>query len=72
MAVEVIAIILSLPLYQIDLSRVVSKYAGETEKNLDHLIFGASNDSMILFFDEADALFGRRSEVKDGNDAMQM
>ena len=68
MAAEIIAKELELELYKIDLSRVVSKYIGETEKNLD-LIYSAANDSnAILFFDEADALFGKRSEVKDAHD----
>lgn len=59
---------LALPLYKIDLSGVVSKYIGETEKNL-HVIFDeAQSNSAILFFDEADALFGKRSEVKDARD----
>ena len=68
MAAEVIASELGLDLYKIDLSQVVSKYIGETEKNLDR-IFGAAEDAnAILFFDEADALFGKRSEVKDAHD----
>jgi SpoVK/Ycf46/Vps4 family AAA+-type ATPase len=59
---------LGLDLYKINLSAVVSKYIGETEKNLEH-IFGEAQDSdAILFFDEADALFGKRSEVKDAHD----
>ena len=68
MAAEVLANELTLVLYKIDLSGVVSKYIGETEKNLNR-IFDAANDSnAILFFDEADALFGKRSEVKDAHD----
>jgi SpoVK/Ycf46/Vps4 family AAA+-type ATPase len=68
MAAEVIASELQLDLYRIDLSQIVSKYIGETEKNLDR-IFGAVIDAnAILFFDEADALFGKRSEVKDVHD----
>jgi len=68
MAAEVIAGELQLDLYQIDLSQVVSKYIGETEKNL-HQIFGeAQASNAILFFDEADALFGKRSEIKDAHD----
>jgi len=68
MAGEVIANDLKLDLYKIDLSQVVSKYIGETEKNL-HLIFREAQSShAILFFDEADALFGKRSEVKDSHD----
>src|SRR5262245_21051181 len=67
MAAEVIANELGLDLYKIDLSQVVSKYIGETEKNLDR-IFGAAEDAnAILFFDEADALFGKRSEVRDSH-----
>jgi SpoVK/Ycf46/Vps4 family AAA+-type ATPase len=68
MAAEVIACELDLDLYRIDLSQVVSKYIGETEKNL-HRIFSAAADSNgILLFDEADALFGKRSEVRDSHD----
>lgn len=55
-------------LYRIDLQRVVSKYIGETEKNLDELFSIAKNKEWILFFDEADALFGKRTEVKDAHD----
>jgi hypothetical protein len=68
MAAEVIAQELGLLLYRIDLSAVVSKYIGETEKNLRRLFDTAENGGAILFFDEADALFGRRSEVKDSHD----
>ncbi len=68
MAAEIIARELGLDLYKVDLAAVVSKYIGETEKNLER-IFGEAQDSdAILFFDEADALFGRRSEVKDAHD----
>jgi SpoVK/Ycf46/Vps4 family AAA+-type ATPase len=68
MAAEIMARELGLDLYKIDLSMVVSKYIGETEKNLS-AIFGEGKDSnAILFFDEADALFGKRSEVKDAHD----
>ena len=66
MAAEVIANALGLDLYRIDLAGVVSKYIGETEKNLDKIFAAAEND--ILFFDEADALFGKRSEVRDSHD----
>jgi hypothetical protein len=59
---------LALPLYKIDLSGVVSKYIGETEKNLRVIFEEAQSSSAILFFDEADALFGKRSEVKDARD----
>jgi hypothetical protein len=68
MAAEVIANELQLNLYRIDLSAVVSKYIGETEKNLFRLFDGAEDGGAILFFDEADALFGKRSEVKDSHD----
>lgn len=68
MAAEVIANILQLNLYRIDLSAVVSKYIGETEKNLRKLFDAAEDGGAILFFDEADALFGKRSEVKDSHD----
>jgi len=68
MAAEVIANELSLDLYKIDLSQVVSKYIGETEKNLDRVFREAQTSNAILFFDEADALFGKRSEVKDAHD----
>jgi len=68
MAAEVIANDLRLGLYRIDLSAVVSKYIGETEKNLRRLFDAAENGGAILFFDEADALFGKRSEVKDSHD----
>lgn len=68
MAAEVIANDLRLNLYRIDLSAVVSKYIGETEKNLRRLFDAADEGGAILFFDEADALFGKRSEVKDSHD----
>jgi len=68
MAAEVIANELRLNLYRIDLSAVVSKYIGETEKNLRRLFDAAECGGAILFFDEADALFGKRSEVKDSHD----
>ncbi len=68
MAAEVIANDLRLNLYRIDLSAVVSKYIGETEKNLRKLFDAAEQGGAILFFDEADALFGKRSEVKDSHD----
>ena len=68
MAAEVIANELQLDLYRIDLSAVVSKYIGETEKNLRRLFDAAEDGGAILFFDEADALFGKRSEVKDSHD----
>ena len=68
MAAEVLANALGLMLYRIDLSAVVSKYIGETEKNLRKLFDAAEGGGAILFFDEADALFGKRSEVKDSHD----
>jgi AAA+ superfamily predicted ATPase len=68
MAAEIIARELGLDLYKIDLSGVVSKYIGETEKNLDRIFRAAENANAILFFDEADALFGKRSEVRDSHD----
>jgi hypothetical protein len=68
MAAEVLAKNLNLNLYRIDLSAVVSKYIGETEKNLRRLFDAAEDGGAILFFDEADALFGKRSEVKDSHD----
>ncbi|MEB3180878.1 MAG: ATP-binding protein [Nostocaceae cyanobacterium] len=68
MAAEIIAQQLQLDLYKIDLSQVVSKYIGETEKNLNRIFTAAEGANAILFFDEADALFGKRSEVKDAHD----
>jgi SpoVK/Ycf46/Vps4 family AAA+-type ATPase len=68
MAAEVIALELGLELYKIDLSMVVSKYIGETEKNLARIFAEAATSNAILFFDEADALFGKRSEVHDAHD----
>jgi hypothetical protein len=68
LAAEIIAFELGLFLYKIDLSGVVSKYIGETEKNLDHVFNAARDANCVLFFDEADALFGKRSEVRDSHD----
>jgi hypothetical protein len=68
MAAEVISHELRLELYKIDLSSVVSKYIGETEKHLSHIFAVAESSNAILFFDEADALFGKRSEVRDAHD----
>lgn len=68
LAAEVVAKELGLVLYKIDLSAVVSKYIGETEKNLNVIFNEAQSGNAILFFDEADALFGKRSEVKDARD----
>jgi SpoVK/Ycf46/Vps4 family AAA+-type ATPase len=68
MSAEVLARSLRLDLYRIDLSSVVNKYIGETEKNLRRVFDAAEEGGAILFFDEADALFGKRSEVKDSHD----
>lgn len=68
MAVQVIANELGLDLYRIDLSQMVSKYIGETEKNISDLFQRAKHTNALLFFDEADALFSKRSEVKDHHD----
>jgi ATP-dependent 26S proteasome regulatory subunit len=68
MAADIIAGELGLDLYRIDLAMVVSKYIGETEKNLARIFNEAEMSSAILFFDEADALFGKRSEVRDSHD----
>jgi hypothetical protein len=68
LAAEVLADELRLDLYRIDLSQVVSKYIGETEKNLARLFDAAEGAGVILLFDEADALFGKRSEVRDSHD----
>jgi hypothetical protein len=68
LAAEVLARDLGLDLYRIDLSAVVSKYIGETEKNLKRVFDAAEEGGALLLFDEADALFGKRSEVKDSHD----
>lgn len=68
MAAEVLATTLEMPMYRIDLSQVVNKYIGETEKNLKRVFDVADAADTILFFDECDALFGRRTEVKDAHD----
>jgi hypothetical protein len=68
MAAQILAHELGLDLYKIDLASVVSKYIGETEKNLSQVFREALSSNAILFFDEADALFGKRSEVKDAHD----
>ena len=68
LAAEVIAQSLGRMLWRIDLSQTVSKYIGETEKNLDRVFRAAEGVAAVLFFDEADALFGKRSEVKDAHD----
>lgn len=68
MAAQILARELGLALYKIDLSSLVSKYIGETEKNLSRIFAEAQTSNAVLFFDEADALFGKRSEVKDAHD----
>jgi AAA+ superfamily predicted ATPase len=68
MAAEIIANELGLDLYKVDLATVISKYIGETEKNLDKIFKEAQDSNSILFFDEADAIFGKRSEVRDSHD----
>ncbi len=68
LAAEIMANVLRLDLYRIDLSQVVSKYIGETEKNLRRVFDAAETAGAVLLFDEADALFGKRSEVKDSHD----
>ena len=68
LAAEVIAADLGLDLYKVDLSAVVSKYIGETEKNLERIFDAAAAGEVVLFFDEADALFGKRSDVSDAHD----
>jgi DNA polymerase III delta prime subunit len=68
LAAQIIAHELGIDLYRIDLSTVVSKYIGETEKNLERIFKEAQASNAVLFFDEADAIFGKRSEVKDAHD----
>ena len=68
MAAEIIAAELDLDLYKVDLASVVSKWIGETEKNLRAIFDGAQASGAVLLFDEADALFGKRSEVRDSHD----
>ncbi len=68
MAACVMAAALGIDIYRIDLSTVVSKYVGETEKNLEKIFSNAQSSNVILFFDEADSLFGKRSEVHEAND----
>jgi SpoVK/Ycf46/Vps4 family AAA+-type ATPase len=68
MAADVLAGELELDLYKIDLATVVSKYIGETEKNLERVFVAAESANAVLFFDEADAIFGKRSEVRDAHD----
>jgi len=68
LAAEIIAAELGMDLYTIDISSIVSKYVGETEKNLSRIFDEAESSNAILFFDEADAIFGKRTEVKDSHD----
>ena len=68
MAAEALAQALGLPMYRVDLSQVVNKYIGETEKNLRRIFDAAERSDCLLFFDEADALFGKRTEVRDSHD----
>jgi hypothetical protein len=68
MSAEVIASDLGLDLYVVDLATVVDKYVGETEKNLERIFAAAAGVNAVLLFDEADAVFGRRSEVRDAHD----
>lgn len=68
MAAQVVASELGIEIYKVDLSQIVSKYIGETEKNLNELFAEAKKTSVILFFDETDALLGKRTEVKDSHD----
>ncbi|MEW6572486.1 MAG: AAA family ATPase [Bacillota bacterium] len=68
MAAEIVAHELGVDLYKVDLSAVVSKYVGETEKNLAKIFEATQGGNAVLFFDEADALFGKRTEVKDAHD----
>ena len=68
MAAQVLATDLGQEIFRIDLATVVSKYIGETEKNLDRIFAAADGSNAILFFDEADALFGKRSDVQDAHD----
>ncbi len=68
MAVHVLSNMLHLPLYHVDLSQVVDKYVGETEKRLEEIFNVAERSNTILFFDEADGIFGKRSDVKDSKD----
>ena len=68
MAAQIVAGQLGMELYKVDLSAVVSKYVGETEKNLNVIFREAGKSQAVLFFDEADVLFGKRTEVKDSHD----
>ena len=68
MCAQVIARELNMEIYKINISQIVSKYIGETEKNLQAVFTEARNSNCILFFDECDAIFGKRSDVKDAHD----
>ena len=68
MAAQVVANELGLEIYKVDLSKVISKYIGESEKNLGEVFDSAKKSNVILLFDETDALFGKRTEVKDSHD----
>ena len=68
MAAEALASELGQSTYQVNMSTVVSKYIGETSKNLERVLSRAARMDVVLFFDEADALFGKRSEIKDAHD----
>lgn len=68
MAAEILSKALNMDLYRVDLAGVISKYIGETEKNLNKLFDEARTSNAVLLFDEADALFGKRSEIKDSHD----
>lgn len=68
MAVHVLATMMNIPLYRVDLSQVVDKYIGETEKRLEQIFDTAEKNNTILFFDEADSIFGKRSEVNEAKD----
>ncbi|MEL7211175.1 MAG: ATP-binding protein [Pseudomonadota bacterium] len=68
MAAGIVGTTLNLPLYRVNLAGIVSKYIGETQKNLDQVFSAAEQAEIILFFDEADAIFGKRSEVSDARD----
>src|SRR4029434_2089895 len=68
MAAQVLAAELGLEIFRVDLATIVSKYIGETEKNLDRIFGAAEGWDAVLFFDECDALCGRRSEVSDSHD----
>ena len=68
MAAQVVANELGIPLYRVDISQIFSKYIGETEKNLSVIFDAAKGANVILFFDEADALFSKRTEINNSND----